>query len=158
MFQKIYETYRVRVFDYIAGKVKDRDDTCDIMQNVFFHLWLHKESLGINTENIIFKTCNQEISNFFALKKKQPSISNSQDIEIPDESADQLKEQYDKEEQLNTIQINIELLPAPRKQILTMNKLEGISQEKIADRLNLSKKAVKKQISKAILFLRESAK
>lgn len=156
MFHTIYDAYSIRVFDYIKGKVKDRDDICDIMQNVFFHLWLYKESLeSTNIENIIFKTCNQEISNFFVLKQKQPLKIEHSYREPQDYAVDQLLAAFEKESQLNTLEERIELLPLKRKQIFKMNKLEGFTQEKIANRLNLSKKAVKKQIAKALLFLRD---
>lgn len=156
MYKIIYNTYRERVFDYIKGKVTDRDDIRDIMQNVFFHLWKYKEAIGgTNTENIIFKTCNQEISNFYLTQSKQPIRNESPILERPDHSMDQLLLKVEQEEQLNALHESIELLPAARKQMLTMNKLEGMTQEKIALQLNLSTNAVKKQISKAMLFLKE---
>lgn len=156
MYKKIYNTYRERVFDYIKGKVKDRDDILDIMQNVFFHLWKYREVLGgTNTENIIFKTCSQEISNFYLAQSKQPIRNDSPIIEQPDNSVDQLFHKVEQEKQLKALHKSIELLPTSRKQILTMNKLEGITQEKIAAQLNLSPKAVKKQISKAMIFLKK---
>lgn len=156
MYKKIYNTYRERVFDYIKGKVKDRDDILDIMQNVFFHLWKYKEALGgPNTENIIFKTCNQEISNFYLTQSRQPIRNESPILERPDHSLDQLLLKVEQEENLKTLHDSMELLPTSRKQILIMNKLEGITQEKIAIELNLSPKAVKKQISKAMIFLKK---
>ena len=155
MYKLIYDTYRVRVFDYIKGKVKDRNDIRDISQNVFFHLWEYKESLGgTNTENIIFKTCNQEISKFFATKKKHVFGNDYSILETPDDSADQLDAKVIKEEQLKAVQDSMEMLPPSSKQMLTMNKLEGITQEKIAVQFNLPKKSVQKQISKALIFLK----
>lgn len=156
MYKNIYNTYRERVFDYIKVRIKNRDDIRDIMQNVFFHLWKYREVLGgTNTENIIFKTCNQEISNFYLMQSKQPMGNDSPILEQPDNSVDHLLHKVEQEEHLIALHESIELLPTSRKQILTMNKLEGITQEKIAVQLNLSPKAVKKQISKAMIFLKK---
>jgi len=156
MYKLIYNTYRVRVFDYIGGKVKNRNDIRDISQNVFFHLWEYKEALGgPNTENIIFKTCNQEISKFFAAQKKQASRNEYSILETPDDSVDQLDAKLIKEEQLKAMQDSIEMLPPVSRQMFIMNKLEGVAQEKIAVQFNLSKKSVQKQISKAMIFLKD---
>lgn len=154
MYKSIYNTYRERVFHYINGKVKDRNDIRDIAQNVFFHLWEYKESLGgANTENIIFKTCNQEISKFFKTQRKHIFENNYNISETPDDAVDQLNSKLIKEQQLQAMQDSIELLPTSSKKMFTMNKLEGVTQEKIAVQLNLSKKIVQKQISEALIFL-----
>ncbi|SIT15979.1 sigma-70 family RNA polymerase sigma factor [Chryseobacterium gambrini] len=154
MYKSIYNTYRERVFHYINGKVKDRNDIRDIVQNVFFHLWEYKESLGgANTENIIFKTCNQEISKFFKTQRKHIFENNYNIPETPDDAVDQLDSKLIKEQQLQAMQDSIELLPTSSKKMFTMNKLEGVTQEKIAVQLNLSKKIVQKQISEALIFL-----
>lgn len=153
MYKSIYYTYKDRVFSYVAKRVKDRNDILDISQNVFVHLWQYRESLGgPDNENIIFKTCNQEISNFFA--KKSNEISPDLLPDRPDESAESLHHKLKKEKMLQKVENNIDLLPATRKQILTMSKLEGMTQQHIADRLNISRKSVKKQLEKAMLFLR----
>lgn len=159
MFQDIYETYNKRVFAIVTGKIKDRDDILDVMQNVFFHLWIYRESITKeNSESIIIKTCKQEISNFISLQKKQPITQESAHIKLSDDSDEMLESALEKEEQLNAVQLSMELLPISRKQILTLNKMEGITQEKIADQFGLSKKAVEKQISKAVQFLRNRHK
>lgn len=155
MYKSIYNTYRERVFHYIRGKVKDRNDIRDIAQNVFFHLWEYKESLGgANTENIIFKTCNQEISKFFKTHRRYVFENNYNIPETPDDAVDQLDSKLIKEQQLQAMQDSIELLPISSKKMFTMNKLEGVTQEKIAVQLNLPKKIVQKQISEALIFLK----
>ncbi len=155
MYKLLYNTYRERVFDYIKGKVKNRNDIRDISQNVFVHLWEYKEALGgTNTENIIFKTCNQEISKFFIAQRKQAWGNDLSILETPDDSVDQLNAKLIKEEQLKAVQDSMEMLTPTSKQMLTMNKLEGVTQEKIAVQFNLPKKTVQKQISKAMIFLK----
>lgn len=157
MFQKIYDTYWNRMFAMVSRKVKDRDDVFDVMQNIFFHLWIYRESLSDeNIESVIIKTCVQEISNYFSQQKKQPFTTEVENVQLADDSNERLQAILEEEVQLDHLWNNMELLPTTRKKILTMNKIEGITQEKIAVTLNLSTKAVKKQISKAIAFLRQS--
>ncbi|KKO89167.1 hypothetical protein AAW12_23870 [Sphingobacterium sp. Ag1] len=159
MFQSLYETYNNRVFGIVIGRIKDRDDALDVMQNIFFHLWTTRDSLTKeNTERIVIKTCIQEISNFYSKQKKQPFLRDAAEVQLSDESLELLEEKLQKEERLKSMEFSIELLPTPRKQIFKMNKLEGISQEKVAHHFNLSRKAVEKQISKAMVFLKKHHK
>lgn len=156
MFQKIYDTYWNRMFAMVSRKVKDRDDVLDILQNIFFHLWNYRKSLTQqNAESVIIKTCIQEISNFSVQQKKIPYTIEVADLHLSDDSSDRLMAILEEEKELEKLRLSIELLPPARKKIFTMNKFEGITQETIANNLNLSSKAVKKQISKAMLFLRE---
>ncbi len=157
MYKMIYNTYKDRIFYYISGRMKDRNDARDITQNVFVHLWQYRDLLGgSNTENIIFKTCNQEIADFLTAQNRNPTSTSYDDQ--TDDSIEALNLKMEKEHLLIALEANIDLLPPTRKQIFTMNKLEGIKQEKIANELNLSKKGVKKQIEKAMTFLRSNIK
>ncbi|WP_183037357.1 sigma-70 family RNA polymerase sigma factor [Chryseobacterium sp. AG363] len=156
MFQQIYDTYWNRIFVMVARKVKDRDDVFDVMQNIFFHLWIYRNSLNQqNTESAIVKTCVQEISKYFSNLNKQPFTTELSNLQLFDDSAELLQAQLEKDRELELLKLNIDQLPPIRRKIFTMNKYEGITQEKIAIQLNLSTKAVKKQIGKALIFLRE---
>lgn len=156
MFQQIYDTYWNRIFVMVARKVKNRDDVFDVMQNIFFHLWIYRNSLTQqNTESVIIKTCVQEISAYFSNLNKLPYTTEISNLQLPDDSAELLQAQFKKDKELELLKLNIDQLPPIRKKIFTMNKYEGITQEKIASHLNLSNKAVKKQIGKALIFLRD---
>ncbi|MOA19732.1 RNA polymerase sigma factor [compost metagenome] len=64
-----------------------------------------------------------------------------------------------KEQNLLEIEKAIEeLLPPLRRKIFKMNKLDGITQEKIATTLNISKRSVEQHISKSIIFLKNKVK
>lgn len=156
MYKKIYHTYQHRVFLYIAGKISDRNDVRDIFQNVFIHLWQYKKALGgPNTENIIFKTCNQEIADFCHKNNKR---FQSLESDYPDRSEEQIQYIIKKEERIDAIQKNIDLLPDTTKQIFTMNKINGIKQKQIASDLKITQKTVEKQVSKAMTLLRNALK
>ncbi len=159
VYKLLYDTYRNRVFAIIGSKVQNRNDILDIMQNVFFHLWVYKASItSDNAESIVLKTCRQEISKFFSQQNKQSFTRDISEVQIVDESVALLETIQEKEEQLELLQFNIELLPSLRKQVFKMNKIDGISHDRIAEHLKISKKAVKKQIYKAVAFLKNQQK
>lgn len=142
----------------IARKVKGRENVTDITQNVFSHLWEYRRSLlGVNTENIIFNTCKQEIAKFIKAEQKRLSDTVPLLLEEPDDSYQQLLSKLTKENQLEAITKNIESLPPLRKKIFTLNKLQGITQEEIAHQLQIPHHKVKHHISQVMIFLKKQA-
>lgn len=153
-YKDIFEKYYTQVFMHIARKVTVRENVTDITQNVFSHLWEYRKSLDKNTENIIFNTCNQEISKFFKAQQKSPITEVNSLDQKSDDADEQLINKLIIEDRLQTITKNIDSLPPLRKKIFTMNKLEGITQEAIADQLQIPQYKVKHHVSQAMLFLK----
>lgn len=157
MYKYIYNTYRQRVSTYISTKVHERDEVRDIVQNVFVHLWKYRDSLGkSDTENIIFKTCNQETAKYFRGKKSD--LHSPLPLDIPDSSDDQIQSLLEQEEIIKNVNQNLTLLPPRTKEIFMLNKIGGVTQRQIATDLNISLKAVEKHISRARLFLQNNIK
>ena len=157
LFKEFFLKYNRTVFLFISHKIADRDDALDVTQNVFIHLWKYRRELKDDTiDKIIFKTCNQEISSYYLLKKKQNFYKNDVDLNnISDETQENLDLMLLKEQRITDIYSWIELLPDKRKKIFMMNKIEKITQEQIAMEMGMSKAAVSKQIIKAMLFLKQ---
>jgi RNA polymerase sigma factor (sigma-70 family) len=158
-YKKFFHQYNQLVFSHIKKKIKNEDDIMDVLQDVFIHLWEYRQSLySVNTENIIFNTCNQKIANFYRNEDKH-STNESITFDHADTSSQDLTSAKKKEKRLKKIEESIELLIPPiRKQIFKMNKLEGITQEEIASDLNISKRTVKYHIAEAMAFLRNHNK
>lgn len=152
--------YYYRVYLYTGRKVEDKENIRDIAQNVFFHLWKYREQLVLqNPEAIIFKTCNQEISKFLKTAQREPFQSFKTETDRTDDFEEELQSQFIKEQRLTELEKSIELIIPPlRKRIFKMNKLESITQEEIALRLNIPKSTVKHHISQAMMFLKNHHK
>lgn len=155
-FKEIYDLYKNQVYFYIKKSIKNGDDIEDITQEIFIHLWKHRDSLkNKNTlDSVIFKTCNQEISNFFR--------KNRLDFDAYDEesSAENFETSDDdenvKEEKIAKMNVLLKTLPDDSKEMLVLNKVEKVSLTEIGDDYNLSKSAIEKRINKTITFLRSN--
>lgn len=155
-FKEIYDLYKHQVYFYVKKSIKNGDDIDDITQEIFIHLWKHRDSLkNKNTlDAVIFKTCNQEISNFYR--------KNRLDFDAFDEStsADHFGNFDDdenlKEEKITKMNMLLNTLPEESKEMLVLNKVEKVSLTEIGDDYNLSKSAIEKRINKTITFLRSN--
>ncbi|OCA76375.1 hypothetical protein BBI01_06695 [Chryseobacterium artocarpi] len=155
LYESIFYRYQGLVFSYLSGRIQNRDDMMDVMQEVFTHLWDKGDILNTdNPDAIIFNTCKQKVASFYRRTSKQPYYDSLQ-VDIPDMSLDEIDDKVSYEIDLDKVNEGIGMLPERRREILILNKLEGIPQQEIAERLNMSRSAVENQISKAITFLKK---
>ncbi|OPC66464.1 hypothetical protein BAY13_17160 [Elizabethkingia bruuniana] len=155
LYQEIFYRYDRQVYKYVWKKLRNRDNAMDVVQNVFSALWHYRYALFYgDTESIIFKTCNQEIARFLKTVKKHPLYMDELHIIKADSSAKKLKAKLQKEQLLDDINQNINQLPELTKQIFILNKLQGITQEKISLQFNIPKRTVKSRVSQAMAYLK----
>lgn len=155
-YKEVFEKHSQFIFSYVLGKVGKRSDALDITQNVFIHLWQYRKDLkSNNTEAILYKSCKQEIFQFYkAHKDKAETISmDAVEIQIMDHSQEQIEEKMEKERLLDSLYDTLSLVPAHRKEIFLLNKIEGKTREEIAVEMNMSKSAIGNQIDKTMRFL-----
>lgn len=88
------------------------------------------------------------------MKKQQYDLDKFAEIS-DDSSFEEFDERIEHEMAMDKLQQDIELLPELRREILILNKFEGVSQQEIAERYAMSRSAVENQISKAIIFLKK---
>lgn len=155
-FKEIYDLYKHQVYFYIKKSIKNSDDIEDITQEVFIHLWKHRDSLkNKNTlDSVIFKTCNQEISNFYR-KNRLEFDAYDENISTDDHPIYDDEENLD-EEKITKMNILLNKLPEDSKDMIVLNKVEKVSLTEIGEDYNLSKSAIEKRINKTITFLRSN--
>ena len=155
-FKKIYELYAYKVYNFILKYTNQAADTEDVLQNVFIHLWKYRKTFNEHTvlEAILFKTAKQEVSKWYKNKKNtilDTPISEFKMIES--ETSSNYLETHKREFVL--IKTLLEKVPARRRKIFQLHKIEGKSYKEIALEMDMSTSAVANQISKTLQFLRK---
>jgi RNA polymerase sigma-70 factor (ECF subfamily) len=156
-YKEVFEKHSQFIFSHILSKVGKRNDALDIAQDVMVHLWKYRKDLKAdNTEAILYKSCQQEIFHFYKNQKnKGESVSmDALEIQIMDHSQEELEEKMEKERLLDSLYETLNLVPARRKEIFLLNKIEGKTREEIAVEMNMSKSAIGNQIDKTMRFLK----
>jgi RNA polymerase sigma factor (sigma-70 family) len=98
-FKKIYLDYKHQVYFFVKKFISNMEDVEDVVQEIFVHLWKHSSSLKNpqTLESVIFKTAQQEVSNFYRKNKMLFSFSDESFIidEADSEKTDnEFKEKY----------------------------------------------------------------
>ncbi|OCA72538.1 hypothetical protein BBI01_10505 [Chryseobacterium artocarpi] len=151
LFEKIYDEYKHQVFFFVKKYIHGREDIEDVVQDIFVHLWKHRQVLEKNKEAIIFKTAKQEIANFY--RKNKLSFSDLQEeihlkVVKEEEDEDEYSQHSDKLEKL------LHQMPEKSKAFFLKHKIEGQSYSQIAKENSISKNAVAKHVNKVLNLLK----
>lgn len=143
---------------YFANKyVNDLETAKEIVQEFFVRLYEKRFSLNIDTsfKSYLYKSVYNSCINYL------------NQIAVREQHHRQIKNTtYEKsvfsEDVMNVVELEkkiyseIEKLPAQCRRIFKMNRFDGLSNGEIANKLNLSKRTVETQISKALRILRKN--
>ncbi len=154
-FTQLYKDHLNNVFNYIFLFTKSKEETEELIQDVFVKIWENREKLPdvqlfksylfkMAKNKLIDQVRHEQIKYRVFAEVKRTKVA-SEDI-TADQSA--YKEYY------LIVQQAIEKLPTRRKFIFKLSTENGLSHDEIAARLNISKSAVKKQLYNASDFVR----
>lgn len=152
----LYDNYYSYVCSIVYRMVDDSNTAEDIAQEVFFELWKKRENITITTgikpyirKAAVNKTLNHIRSKRMKFEQEEDAleISSSNHGTLEEMQADELRER---------LHGAIETLPEKCKLIFSLSRFENLSYKEISEKLNLSKKTVENQISKALKVLRNS--
>jgi RNA polymerase sigma-70 factor (ECF subfamily) len=156
-FDAVYAKYCRRLFGFVLKYVKQKDDAEEIVQEVFVKIWesRHKIDVFSSFDSFLFTIAyNSTIS---LLRKRVTEkkyieflISQQQEYIVDDSSV---------EMQFNELNENVQLLLnelTPRqKEVFQLSRVEGLTHEEIAIKLNISTNTVKNHVVTALSFLRK---
>jgi len=154
-FNSLFEKYWDKAFNEAFKRLKDYDQSKDIVQEIFAHIWIKRESLQIeNLPGYLTIAIRNKV--FKALSKQKlihPSFSilESMSENTLKADADLLTKEFflAYEDLVNT-------LPPRRQTIFRLRIQEELYTKDIAKQLGLSRKTVQNQLGKAIEQLRIS--
>ena len=151
-FEKIYKQYWTELYNAAYKRLPDREVCQDVIQNIFTDLWLRRADLEIENPVAYLHTAVR----FQVLKQISRSPKNNFMSETFVELISPLEADGGilEKEVKTLIELYIEALPKKRRNIFLMHYYEGLSTEKIAIELNVSRKTVQNQLTTASHGLR----
>ncbi|MBC7912689.1 MAG: RNA polymerase sigma-70 factor [Pyrinomonadaceae bacterium] len=153
-FTTLFDRYWERLFNTSYHYSKDREESEEIVHDIFLSLWNRRKSLEIITiENFLIKAVRYQIY------KKTRAIKLLQTHLVPEHEAS-LSEQNNgwlkatDQDLLTELNIYLNQLPKRCKEIFQMSRLHQLSNQEIATQLGISKRTVENQITVALKYLR----
>ena len=159
LFKRFYKPLRAYAFRF----VNDKSLAEDLVQDVFYELWKRRESIRFEDAAVksylfravythVLNALNQRSQHVYSLESKsETDILNEYVVSYMQNSEQSLLLKELEEE----IMSYINTLPPQCYKIFMLSRSYGLKNREIAEQLDISIKAVEKQISKALYGLKE---
>ena len=155
-FTAIYERYHKLLYVLAYKYLKDNDTAKDAVQQIFLKLWESRSlfSIHINLRNYLYTMLKNHLlneirNNFTALEKNYELAQET--IEYENEILSKLEEK----EMTEQLYRAIDSLPEQKKAVCLYKLKDSLSNQEIAEKMQISIPTVKTHYSQAIKLLRE---
>jgi len=159
-YQLLFEKYASKIYHFSLSYLANEADSEELVQDVFLKLWEKRTALD-ETQNIkayVFKIAINSIYDFIRRK----NIKNAFNDFVKNRAETNTSNNTWETVVLNELQLLLDELiskmPEQRRKIFHLSKINGLTNDEIADKLNLSKRTVENQLYRAILFLKSNLK
>lgn len=150
--KKIWDDFGLRLKKFILKRVRVEQDAEDILQQVFIKIHTHIDELRDEDklEFWLYRITRNAINDFYRRRRIQTeSLDDAEDV-MEDTSTLE-----DHAEMGSCLRPMIEQMPAKYSQALVLTELEGLSQQQLAEKLNLSFSGAKSRVQRARQGLKE---
>lgn len=158
-FQEVFNTYSDQLFHYAFSYLKDTNDSEEIIQDVFLHLWEIKSQVDEekSLKSFLYKMTVNRVFNHLKrqiVRQKYESYVMNRPLSFHETP----------EERMCSNELNIKIqnllagLPEQKRKIFIMSRLKGCSNAEIAEELGVSLRTVENQVYRATKFLKEHLK
>lgn len=155
-FGEIYRRYKGVLFLHAMRMLNDREVAKDLVQELFVTLWHRRDDLAIHSSlsSYLYSSVRNRVLDQFARTKNQNDYLQS--LTSLFEEGECVTDHPTRENQLaELIDREVTLLPLKMQKVFELSRKGNLSYREIADRLNISDKTVKKQVSNALTILRK---
>jgi RNA polymerase sigma-70 factor (ECF subfamily) len=157
-FDSLYQMYSKRLYAYCYQYTKSREETEEIVQDVFLKLWLNRSSIRQeDTINyLLFTIAKNQLINGY--KSRLNSFAFEEYVDYCDRedlSVNNTAYQVEYDDFCRLLDKAMKHLNNTQQKVFDYCKLRQLSSKETAKRLSLQEQTVKNQLSIAIKILRE---
>jgi RNA polymerase sigma-70 factor (ECF subfamily) len=155
-FEEIFHASTAKLFPTVIKIVRSEAEAEEIIQEVFLRLWLKRKELpaianpgaGLHTiaANLSLTSLRRQAREFRRTQLVAENMS-----AVPENLSDQLDIKILK----GIVDEAIAKLPAARRKVFTMSRMQGMSRREIAEKLGVSESTVKNQLTAALRFIQD---
>jgi len=152
VFELVFNFYYSGLVVFADRIIKNAAVSEDIVQSVFLKFWESRETLEIRSLRSYFVQC---VKNKCIDHVRNQQVKHRFDIHYQEtEHVFQDEDFWTKSELAHLLDVAIADLPPRCREVFWMSRYENLKIAEIADKLNISKRTVETQISKALKILR----
>jgi RNA polymerase sigma-70 factor (family 1) len=158
--KKEYKTCFDQLFDplrnYLYYKCGDSDLATDIVQDIFLKVWEKPIDVTSKTiKSLLYKMVNDAFFDHLRKNKVADKYLSRLDLNLSSNGPDDILEFAELKQQYETI---LASLGEKQRSVFLMSRMEELTYKEIAERLDISVKAVEKRMSQALKVLKEKVR
>jgi RNA polymerase sigma-19 factor, ECF subfamily len=158
-FEVLFRTYYKELCNYVYQYFNDKDTAEEIVQDLFYKLWVKKETLIIrkSVRSYLYKSAYNNTMLLLREKntRKMTDVIPENAEMIPVNEPDELLQASELE---IAVQSTMSSMPKKVRRIFELSRFEGLKYKEIADRLSISIKTVEANMGKALKLFRKKLK
>jgi len=158
-FEKLFECHHRKLYAFLFRVLHSKEDAEEIVQETFVKIWEKREEFieGYPFDAFLFTIAKNAFLNLNRKKVNRNVFENHIEF-LNDISGEKTDDYIIFRETRDIINSIIEGLPAKRKEIFILRRIEGLPRQEIADKLGLSVMTVDNQLMKANKYMKEELK
>ncbi len=153
-FDKLYEAYSHKLYIFALSILKSRDDAEEVVQNTYFKIWERRKSIDSSHsfKSFLFTVAYNVTVDLLRERLKERKYR--ENILQNATSNYNLEEAIEFGFLLENVEQIIKELPPRKLEIYQLSRVEHLSYQQIAERLNLSVKTVENSINFSMNFIK----
>lgn len=155
-FRKVYEEYHKAVYGIAFKYLKSEHLAEDAVHDVFVKLWDYRKKLdaGQSLKGFLFTTAKNHVLNMIRNRKRDEE-KNKEYSHLKPVSRNKTVAKLTLKNYKRVFEYFLEQLPEGKKEIFELKMQKGISNKKIAQKLDISVNTVKSQYYQASKFIKK---
>lgn len=154
-FRKLFDRYFTSLSVYASRMLTDTEAAIDVVQSLFVSIYETRATLNVqNVRSFLYQSVKNRCLNEIKHRNIQTRYA-ANAIITETENSNNVEEAIDLSEMEAMFANALQQLPPQCRKVFEMSRIDGLSNSEIADQLNLSKRTVETQISKALKVMRE---
>ena len=156
-FNILFERYWEKLFTTVFSISPDTEVCSEIVHDIFLNLWLKRDKLQIEYfKGYITASARYQVYRYVkSIKKKSIEYRDELDygnlVAVNDGESNIRYRELEKK-----VEEELEVLPSRCREIFTLSRMQQLSNDEIAARLDISKRTVENQLTYALRHLRIS--
>lgn len=154
-FAEIYERFKGPLYVHAFHRLRDREETRDLLQQLFTTLWEQRESIAITGQlsGYLYTAVRNRVLKFVA--HQQVTSSYIASVQATVNEADGLTDRLVREKELLAIiEKEIAALPPKMREVFELSRKQHLSNAEIAEQLGITEKTARNQVNNALHILR----
>lgn len=158
-FEWLFLTWHPRLVNFFLRLIGDSETAYDYAQDIFFDIWKSRGKFAeVNSFSAyLFQMARFKVYNHFdklAVKSRFKGEMAARDtVSTPSREQDMFASEME-----STIWDAVQQLPAKRRQVFIMSRMQGFTNDEIALKMGISKRTVENHISSTLSALRKVVK